>query len=102
MIKFLLTGWFVIQSYSLDDNQHSYLVADPVKNMHIAFIHYGKLSYNEGEWVKLEMAVECEVVSDNPGGHMHATKMYICGGSDVTELKCTPGNSFLINGVYYC
>lgn len=102
MIKILLSGWFIIRSYSVEDNQHSYLVEEPVKNMQIAFNIPNKLSYNENAWIKLQINAECEVVFDNPVGGNFFTKTHICTGSDVVELKCTEKNSLIINGIHYC
>lgn len=97
MFKTILTGWFIIQSYSgFEDQKHKYLVTKPQNNYQISIQTEQELPYGENTWIKLKIyAEQCKMI------YQPVRSMY-CSSTKVEHLKCTRYNSFIVGGVPYC
>lgn len=106
LITFVFAGWLIIDTHTIDNDKHNYLLREPKKNVLIAASTEKPLSYDEGAWIKLKIKVECNVVRDpyiGTSGVYHFDSIsYVCNGEDVEELKCTEENSMVVGGVRYC
>ncbi len=101
-MEFFLSGWFIISSYSVDADRHSYLVEDHIKNYHVAFTLPEKLSYGENAWIKLRMNATCSEEQQPSRVPYLFVRHFFCTAEAVEELKCTERNSFVVGGRRYC
>jgi hypothetical protein len=110
MIIKILTGWFLINTHSFDDNRHNYNLYDQQNNTFIAATvdhEFPKqnISCNNADmcFVKLKMTAECVKSYSWPVANSKMPLITtLCNANKVQELKCTERNSFVINGIRYC
>lgn len=101
----LFQTWFLISSYSVDDDRHNYLVHIKKHNVNLSLSLSEPLAYGEQRWIKLKVEADCNVVktpfmvgTKQQGWH----KDYFCSAEEAEEMKCTERNSFVVGGVRFC
>lgn len=102
MKTIILSGWFIIKSYTGTDHQYNYLLEEPRENYLISASLDKPLSYGEDTWIKLKVYAQCEEVMSPTQYAGISIGTHICNAKTVQELKCTPYNSIIINGIPYC
>jgi len=88
--------WLIVVSYDTVDDQHSYHLWEPQRNVHISLLTPKKLPSKSNQWVRVGGTITCDKTNPDTKGFRNL----LCNSVDLQHVPC---KSFMyVNGYNYC